>query len=624
MSSPPAPSGRGATVVETDAAARQRRINRLVYGVNHRYSFRGFRSWESKKQRPDPEFLKSYRFGGFTAIRFPGGRTANNYHWRRAIGPVKDRGISIDAAFGKIQIYHSGISNQFGPDEYGKLLQSTHSAGIVDTNFATSNARDAANWVEYMNTPVGKNPNGGIAWAKVRARNGHRRPYGIKYWEIGNELIGALTFWVGKNATMAQRATKYIFGGSTPFGRQEVHTATDYSASGSISKGTPGQTFYVRYPPVQQGSEKVFVDGERWAPVADLSAAGAADVYKLQPRRGAIEFGDGSHGKVPPKGSRITVGYVSGPHDGFNAFYRQMKRVDPTIKIGATFNDASFVTQMGSTYPYDFLSVHSYSFFHEKPSGLAQLHDLMMHLADVQAAKVRATQSLIRAYAGNRAKDIDVIVSEYAMAMGNDIGIGRVHAPLYYPQSLDGGLLIALLLRHWINLGIPLAAKHTLVDINPKAPPPGYAKIRTAYQAILGPFPCFSPSATAEVFHLYTSMMGPTEVASRVFHDPSRRIFTGQSVTALQSIASVDRAGHLYLIVVNRDRSTDVTAAVRLNNFHSSSGIVDSLDAPSYLSYNSPAHPTRVHISEARLGPPANRLRYTFPAHSVTAFKFNP
>jgi alpha-L-arabinofuranosidase len=608
------------SVVTVDASVHERHISRSVYGVNHRYSFSGFRSWESHEGRPNPQFLQSYRFGGFSAIRFPGGRTANNYYWRQAIGPVKDRGVSIDAAFGKIQIYHSGITNQFGPDEYGKLLEATHSQGIIDTNFASSNARDAANWVEYMNSSVGENPHGGIAWAKVRARNGHPRPYGVKYWEVGNELIGALSFWVGPDATLPQRATKYIFGGSTPFTDQPTHTAKDYSASGSVSKGTPNQTFFVQYAPVQPGSEQVYVDGTQWSRVSDLASTEKSDVYEIDTRNGAIRFGNGSHGNIPAKGSRVTVSYVSGPHDGFNTFYREMKQVDPTIKVGSTFNDASFVTQMGTTYPYDFLTVHSYSFFHQTPKGLGQLHDLMMHLADDQAAKVRASQSLIRTYSG---RDLDVVISEYAMAMGNDIGIGRIHAPLYYPQSLDGALLIALLLRHWIDLGIPLAAKHTLVDIDPRSPPPGYAKIRTAYQAIMGPFPCFLPSATADVFRLYTSMMGPTEVASSVGNDPVRRIFTGAAVSALQTVASVDAKGHLYLIVINRDRTKDVTANLRLKHFHASSGIVETLDAPSFLSHNSFAHPNQVHITKGRLSGVTNGMPYTFPAHSVTALRFS-
>ena len=48
--------------------------------------------------------------------------------------------------------------------------------------------QDAADLVEYLNAPQGSHPNGGTAWADVRAKNGHPEPYGIRYFEIGNEM----------------------------------------------------------------------------------------------------------------------------------------------------------------------------------------------------------------------------------------------------------------------------------------------------------------------------------------------------------------------------------------------------------------------------------------------------
>ena len=35
--------------------------------------------------------------------------------------------------------------------------------------------------------PVGSNPNGGIDWAVVRATQGHPEPYGVRWFEYGNE-----------------------------------------------------------------------------------------------------------------------------------------------------------------------------------------------------------------------------------------------------------------------------------------------------------------------------------------------------------------------------------------------------------------------------------------------------
>ena len=183
-----------------------------------------------------------------------------------------------------------------------------------------------------------------------------------------------------------------------------------------------------------------------------------------------------------------------------------MKEVDPSIKVGSGLNSPQFIELMGGKHPYDFLVAHSYSFFRDTPRGIDQLHDLMMYLPEDQAAKVTATKKLMEAQPAPRTNDI--VVSEWAMSTGNSIGLGRIEAPLHYTQSLDSALYTALILREWIKLDIPLASKHTLIDIDPNFPPKGYTKIRTAYQAMIGPYPCFVLSASAQTFRLFTSMMG--------------------------------------------------------------------------------------------------------------------
>ena len=42
--------------------------------------------------------------------------------------------------------------------------------------------QDARDFVEYCNAPATSK------WGKVRAANGHPDPYGVKYWEIDNEI----------------------------------------------------------------------------------------------------------------------------------------------------------------------------------------------------------------------------------------------------------------------------------------------------------------------------------------------------------------------------------------------------------------------------------------------------
>lgn len=619
-----APPGNSATQVVVDASRPRGSISELVYGANHRYPYNGFDMWDSRAREPYPLFVRRFNYAGLSAVRYPGGRTANNYHWRRAIGPVDERLGHVDSAFGRQTIHSKPLSSEFGPDEFGRFLDITGAEGSVVVNFPTGSALEAANWVEYMNASLGSNPHGGVAWAQRRADFGHPEPYGVKYWEIGNELGAEKTFWLGPEASDEERASKYIFGGRTRFVRQPVGTFTDYSSSGALSTGKPSQVFYVRFPPAVASSSTVYVGDEPWRRVRDLGSVGREKVYSIESQDGKIHFGDGDNGMVPPEGARVTITYVSGPHDGFNDFYREMKSVDPSIEIGSGLNSPFFVSTMGQTYPYDFLVAHSYSFFTSTPPNIDGLHDLMMGLTEEQAAKVEATKSLISDYAGARAEEVDIVVSEWAMATGLNIGLGRIDAPLHYTQSVDGALYVALMLRQWIRLDIPLAEKHALIDINPGSPPPGYDKPRTAYQAVIGPAPCFVLSAPALAFRMYSHLMGREEITSSVIGNPSRQTFLGGTLRSLETVATIDGGGNLSVLVINQDRASDVRAAIRTQGFDERRvATAWTLNGPGYLASNSVRSPNKVAIDKATLAGVKEGFRYLFPAHSITVIKLN-
>src|SRR5690606_25002403 len=62
---------------------------------------------------------------------------------------------------------------------------------------------EAAEWIEYCNgdsdTPMGK----------IRAANGHVEPYGVKYWEIGNEVWGAWQVGHCNAEQFAERCSRF-------------------------------------------------------------------------------------------------------------------------------------------------------------------------------------------------------------------------------------------------------------------------------------------------------------------------------------------------------------------------------------------------------------------------------
>ena len=615
-----APKGDAATSVTIDPTAELGDIDPFVYGINHRYPYNAFGSWDPVAQAPYERFIDAFRYADFPVTRFPGGRMANPYRWQRAIGPVEDRGRNPNGG-GTGQPF----TNEFGPDEFGMLLDLTGAGGTVTANFATGTAAEAADWVEYMNTPVGENPNGGTAWAEVRAENGHPEPYGIRHWEIGNELNSGKVYWIGELVSEEDKATKYIFGGKTVFEDHKLGTLDAHSPQSALSDGTANFVRWARYPPVEPGSNTLYVAGERWEQVDDITTTGPENVYEFEPKSGKVTFGDGEHGNIPPDGALLTMDYISGPHDGFIDFYEAMKAVDPTIEIGSAIHTDIFTKLMGTEHPYDFMVVHSYGDFPGAPTDPKDLHYFFMQLPDVQADYIADSQQQVATFAGpERAADIHVAITEYAAGSGLKLGINSIDAPEHYLLSLDGALYTASLLRHWVNLGIELAQKHSLVDVDPNNQPPGYdSRAHTADAAVIGPAPCFIPSASAHVFKMYTQMMGSTRVGAEVLGNPSRTIFDGSQMEALTTLATVDSEGRPALLVINRDRTKDVAASISVAGVDAlGTATVWTLDGPSYLAYNTLEHPNRIALEATVIEDLGGSLVHEFPAHSVTTIRF--
>jgi alpha-N-arabinofuranosidase len=129
--------------------------------------------------RPDTTKLLRELNSGF--YRLPGGNFISDYNWRDAVGRDRDkRPPTWDYAWNFAQ------PNDVGMDELMTLCRLLKVEPYVTVNAGLGGADSAAALVEYTNgsadTPMGK----------FRAANGHAEPYGVKYWNIGNEMYG---FW---------------------------------------------------------------------------------------------------------------------------------------------------------------------------------------------------------------------------------------------------------------------------------------------------------------------------------------------------------------------------------------------------------------------------------------------
>jgi alpha-L-arabinofuranosidase len=590
-----------------------RTVHPGLFGANHRYPYEGFGMWNPASDSVYPRFGQRFSAAGFTALRFPGGSVANTYHWKRAIGPLSQRGLNVHG--------HTGqpLTNGFGPDEFGSFVSSQGLQAMMLANFATGTAQEAADWVEYMNAPVGTNPNGGVAWASVRAENGHPAPYGVQYWEIGNELYQpGQSFWMG-SASIAERTKKYIFGGSTSFQDQRVGKPWDHRSSAAVSDGSPDQRFQVLFPPVRPDKPfEITVDDERWQRVGDLSSAPAgAKVYELDPASGTVVFGDGVHGAIPPDGRVVRASYESGPHDGFIDYYRAMKAADPTIQVGSCFWNGQFLSMMGTKHPYDFVVKHLYSHLPPKGHhGIKQFHDGIMSIAGRRANEVISLRHAINRHAGSRGKAIGIVVSEFGMSFGHRKGPTE-----NYLGSMDQAIYSALELQRWMELGIPLAGKQALTYFKPRNAPAGAASLGPPEQALIGPKPRYIMTATARAYRLLTPNAGGELVRTGIRRNPSRHVYTGKDLKMLSAVTTRSSSGSLYLTVVNKARVWRVPATVEVRGRRISSAVVKKLVGPSYLSYNSYHHPGRVSIQTHNQWVNGQAMTLKVPPHSIVTVK---
>ena len=140
----------------------------------------------------------------------------------------------------------------------------------------------------------------------------------------------------------------------------------------------------------------------------------------------------------------------------------------------------------------------------------------------------------------------------------------------------------------------------------------------------MGPHPCFVLTPSALVFRTFTSMSGPVRVASEVIDNPTKTIFSGAQLRYLHTLASKDRDGNLFLIVINASGDEAVPASVTTNGFDGSGGAtVWSLGARDSGAVNTARRPNRVRIKEAEIEGAGRGFTFLFPKHSVTAFRFD-
>ncbi len=109
-------------------------------------------------------------------IRWPGGNMVSEYRWAESIGDRDKRPPRF--------IRELWDPFDVGIDEFIELCRLIDTKPYIAVNSGDGTAKEASNWVQYCN--AGAN----TKYGKLRAKNGHPKPYRIKLWGIGNEMFG--------------------------------------------------------------------------------------------------------------------------------------------------------------------------------------------------------------------------------------------------------------------------------------------------------------------------------------------------------------------------------------------------------------------------------------------------
>lgn len=131
-------------------------------------------------------------------IRWPGGNVAQDYRWPWGTGPRDER-----VTWANLSWKNEPETSDFGTDEFILFSRAVGAEPSITVNVEGRGAtvEEAAAWVEYCNGPATSK------YGAMRAANGHLTPFGVKFWEVGNEIWGN---WVRGHSDADTYARNYI------------------------------------------------------------------------------------------------------------------------------------------------------------------------------------------------------------------------------------------------------------------------------------------------------------------------------------------------------------------------------------------------------------------------------
>lgn len=559
-----------------------------IFGINHRYAFNGYGTFDSKEMKMKDEFTKLYEQAGFGSIRYPGGTISNLFNWKTTLGDKKDRKKQIHGFYNNEG--QGGIEPNFGIKEIADFADQVGSEIVYVYSLGRGNAQDAADLVEFLNAKVGTNPNGGIDWAEVRAKNGHEEPYNVRYFEIGNEMQQA---WGGSDGTASQgywttyvngdvgAEKAYTEGGQAKFVQKYAVDEENWNKKASQSDGKPNLVRYLRYANQNPGKlvdgkivedpeykavndgVKVYVgtDGnlDEWTVVSNFENSKATDKHcVVDYSTGRITFGDGEKGMIPPAGKNIYATYTV-DREGFIDVSKAIKKTTEKINeiektnykanVYTSFESHGFINRMnelGANEWYDGMTIHPYSGSVSGGTNAEAFYDDAMKKAENVGIQN------VKNYVDRLPAGKVPVISEYGIFRNTESQV----------RSQTHAIYIAKVIMEYVKLGSPYIQKHCLSDWYSS----GADSLGPTQQAVIqvvkqngadtttgeGNFAFFS-TPSAHVFQMLNAGFGENVVEATFEKDPTM----SNGVKTLSSLASVDKKGNMYVALVNVDREKD-------------------------------------------------------------------
>ncbi len=636
-------------VLTADPKSVERTIDDSIFGINHRYAFNGYGSFDSYLMEVKDEFKELYEEAGFGSIRYPGGTISNLFNWKTTLDSV-GRKKQIHGFYNNAG--QGGIEPNFGIKEIADFADEVNSEIVYVYSLGRGSVQDAEDLIEYLNAEVGTNPNGGIDWAAVRSENGHPEPYHVRYFEIGNEMqqvyadgTSSQGYWLHG---MTDSETGYIEGGTAKFTNQYAVCEEDWNQQASKSDGSANLVRYMRYAntnpktynaegkivdddsfeAVVKGSVSVFVGSEKWEIVDSLEESSPTDRHVVVDyATGALKFGDGVHGAIPAAGQQINVSY-SVERDGFVAISKAIKETTEKINqantengvtetqeayVYSSYETSGFISKMsrgGYDQWYDGLTIHPYS---GTPSGSgSSFYDSAMSLAE--SAGIQKVKNYVNMLPEGKVP----VISEYGIFRSTDSLV----------RSQTHAIYIAKVLMEYVRLGSPYIQKHCLIDWYSS----GADSLGPTQQAVIqavaqngastatgeGDFVFFA-TPSARVFQMLNSSFG-TEILTGEFSTAEK---LNNGVQAYSALVSKDDYDNYYAAIVNVDREHGKTMEFNVKGMDLTGKEVkiQLLSSSSFADENTLEQPEKVHVETTRLVSEGNGVEIQIPKHSFAVVK---